>query len=105
GMPSWQGAGDPHYQFWMTHTPNGTIVSDPMRAGSEMNGHVSYSGSAISMYTHTGTHIDALNHFGLDGKIWNGFTAKEHLGDRGWTVAGAEKLPPIIARGVLIDMA
>jgi hypothetical protein len=20
GMPSWQDAGDPHYQFWMTHT-------------------------------------------------------------------------------------
>ncbi len=105
GMPSWQAAGDPRYQIWMTHTPQGTVVDDPMRVGEKMNDHVSYTGSAISMYTHTGTHIDALNHFGLNGKIWNGFPAQKHLGDRGWNVTGAENIPPIIARGVLIDVA
>ncbi|WP_259699254.1 cyclase family protein, partial [Pseudomonas chlororaphis] len=73
--------------------------------GEPMNRHVSYTGSAVSMYAHMGTHIDALNHFGLDGKIWNGFRADQHLGDRGWNVTGAEKLPPIVARGVLIDVA
>jgi len=105
GMPSWEAAGDPPYQMWMTHTPHGTTVSDPMKVGKEMNQHVSYSGSAVSMYAHMGTHIDALNHFGLNGKIWNGYAAADHLGDQGWTVTGAEKLPPIIARGVLIDVA
>ena len=105
GMPGWHAAGDPRYQFWMTHTPNGTLVDDPIGVGSAQNEHVSYTGAAISMYTHTGTHIDALNHFGLDGRIWNGFEARQHLGDRGWRKTGAEKLPPIIARGVLIDVA
>ncbi|MGD8812460.1 MAG: cyclase family protein [Thioalkalispiraceae bacterium] len=105
GMPSWQAAGDPHYRIWMTHTPHGTVIDDPLRLGKSMNKHVSYTGSAISMYTHMGTHIDALNHFGLNGEIWNGFKASEHLGDRGWNVAGAENIPPIIARGVLIDVA
>ncbi|NER63647.1 cyclase family protein [Pseudomonas sp. MAFF212427] len=105
GMPSWQAAGDPAYQMWMTHTPHGNVIADPMQVGDAMNEHVSYSGSAVSMYAHTGTHIDALNHFGLDGKIWNGFRADQHLGDRGWNVTGAEKLPPIIARGVMIDVA
>jgi len=105
GMPSWQAAGDPRYQIWMTHTPQGTIVDDPMGVGEELNNHVSYTGAAVSMYTHMGTHIDALNHFGLNGKIWNGFSAHQHLGDRGWNVAGAENIPPIIARGVLIDVA
>lgn len=105
GMPSWQAAGDPHYQIWMTHTPQGTIIDDPLRVGDAMNHHVSYTGSAVSMYTHMGTHIDALSHFGLDGKIWNGFSASEYLGDRGWKVAGAENIPPIIARGILIDVA
>jgi kynurenine formamidase len=89
----------------MTHTPHGNVVSDPMKTGAHQNEHVSYTGAAISMYTHMGTHIDALNHFGLDGKIYNGFEAKEHLGDRGWNVAGAEKIPPIVARGVMIDVA
>ncbi|MBZ7926709.1 cyclase family protein [Ensifer adhaerens] len=105
GMPSWEAAGDPPYQMWMTHTPHGTAVSDPMKVGKEMNQHVSYSGSAVSMYAHMGTHIDALNHFGLNGKIWNGYAAADYLGDQGWTVTGAEKLPPIVARGVLIDVA
>ncbi len=105
GMPSWQAAGDPHYRMWMTHTPHGTVIDDPLNLGKTMNEHVSYTGAAISMYTHMGTHIDALNHFGLDGKIWNGFSAAEHAGDRGWQVAGAENIPPIIARGVLIDVA
>ncbi len=105
GMPSWQAAGDPRYQIWMTHTPQGTIVDDPMHVGEKLNNHVSYTGAAVSMYTHMGTHIDALNHFGLNGKIWNGFSAHKHLGDRGWNVAGAENIPPIIARGVLIDVA
>jgi kynurenine formamidase len=52
-----------------------------------------------------GTHIDALNHFGLNGKIWNQFTPEAHLGDKGWKKTGAETIPPIIARGVLIDVA
>ncbi|WP_374682552.1 cyclase family protein [Accumulibacter sp.] len=105
GMPSWQAAGDPHYRIWMTHTPHGNVVADPLGLGEAMNEHVSYTGAAISMYTHMGTHIDALSHFGLDGRIWNGFEAKKHLGDRGWTAAGAEKIPPIIARGILVDVA
>lgn len=105
GMPSWQAAGDPHYRIWMTHTPHGTVIDDPLQVGESTNKHVSYTGAAISMYTHMGTHIDALVHFGLDGKIWNGFSAEEQLGDRGWRVAGAENIPPIIARGVLIDVA
>ena len=105
GMPSWQAAGDPHYRIWMTHTPNGTVNDDPLSLGRAMNEHVSYTGAAVSMYTHMGTHIDSLSHFGLNGEIWNGFSADEHLGDRGWKVAGAENIPPIIARGVLIDVA
>lgn len=105
GMPSWQAIGDPRYQFWLTHTPRGTAVDDPLAVGRAQNERVSYTGDAISMYTHTGTHIDALNHFGLDGRIWNGFAADQHLGDRGWRRAGAETIPPIVARGVLIDVA
>lgn len=105
GMPGWHAAGDPRYQIWMTHTPNGTRVDDPLSVGSEQNDHVSYTGTAFSMYSHTGTHIDALNHFGLNGKIWNNFEANKHLGDRGWLKTGAETIPPIVARGVLLDVA
>ena len=105
GMPSWQMDGGPRYQFWVTHSPRGTVIDDPRQMGREMNEHVVKTGAAVSMYTHMGTHIDALNHFGLNGKIWNGYPADEYIGDRGWKVTGAETIPPIIARGVLIDVA
>jgi kynurenine formamidase len=105
GMPSWHGIGDPRYQYWLTHTPRGSVIDNTMHAGPEVNAHVSYTGDAISLYTHMGTHIDALNHFGLNGEIYNGFKADEHLGDQGWKKAGAETIPPMIARGVLIDVA
>lgn len=104
GMPSFHMLGDPAYQFWLTHTPRGTVVDNPNGLGKAMNEKVSYTGDAISMYTHMGTHIDALNHFGLNGKIWNGFSADEYLGDDGWKKTGAETIPTIIARGVLIDI-
>jgi len=105
GMPSWTAAGDPPYQIWMSHTPEGTVADDPLRLGRSHNELVSYSGDCIQMYTHCGTHFDTLNHFGYHGKIWNGFSSNEHLGSRHWMVAGADKQPPIISRAVLFDVA
>lgn len=105
GMPSFQAAGDPAYQIFMSHTPQGTVVDNLNGAGSEVNRHVCYSGDVVFMYTHTGTHIDALNHFGVDGEIYNGFSVEENLGSRAWTKGGAEQIPPVITRGVLLDIA
>ncbi len=105
GMPSCCAAfGDPRFHIWMTHTPRGTMVLDPVNSSDDVNERVAYSGDAILMYTHSGTHMDTLNHFGLHGKIWNQFRADEHLGDHGWTKAGADQVPPIVARGVLVDV-
>ena len=105
GMPSWIAAGDPGYQIWMTHTPRGEQIDDRMGIGQSANELVSYSGDAISMYTHCGTHIDALCHFGYHGEIFNHFKAAEHIGSRTWNVCGSEKHPPMIARGILLDVA
>jgi kynurenine formamidase len=96
GMPNCCGPfGDPTFQIWMTHTPARGTAKELL----------SYSGDAISMYTHSGTHLDTLNHFGLQGKIWNQVSADDALGVRGWTRSGVDKYPPIVARGVLIDVA
>ena len=106
GMPSCCSAfGDPQYHLWMTHTPRGTVAANPFGVSREVNERVSYSGDGVTMYTHSGTHLDTLNHFGLHGKIWNQFAADEHLGDQGWSKGGADKYPPIVSRGVLIDLA
>ena len=87
--------GDPSFQIWMTHTPARDSAKELL----------SYSGDAVSMYTHSGTHLDTLNHFGLHGEIWNKVHADDALGVRGWTKSGADKYPPIVARGILIDVA
>jgi kynurenine formamidase len=105
GMPSWTANGDMSFQVWLNHTPAGTLIDDSPGVGREVNERVSYSGESIAMYTHTGTHIDSLCHWGYGGTIWNGFTEAEHLGSRHWTVAGTDKQPPIVARGVLLDIA
>jgi kynurenine formamidase len=105
GMPNWTLAGDPPFQICMSGTPNGGLLDDPLGIGEAQNRMVGRSGDVISMYTHSGTHVDTLNHMGYGDTIWNGFTEKEHLGSRHWRVGGAEMHPPIVARGVLIDVA
>jgi kynurenine formamidase len=105
GMPSFQAFGDPPYQIWMTHTPHGTIADDASGMGPDVHRKYSYCGDAVSMYTHLGTHIDTLIHLGYYDHYWNGFNAEAHLGSRAWTVGGADKYPPLIARGVVLDVA
>lgn len=102
-MPSWTGSGDLGFQIWLSHT-SGSILDDPAGIGPEAMELISYSGDSIALYTHTGTHLDSLNHYGYHHKIWNGFTEKGNVG-RTWYKAGADKIPPIIGRGILIDVA
>lgn len=105
GMPSWVAAGDPGYGIWMTHTPQGSVNDNLSGVGSHVHERYSYCGDSIHMYTHCGTHIDTLNHLGFYGKFWNGWEADKDLGSRIWNKGGLEKYPPVIARGVLIDVA
>lgn len=105
GMPTWTAGGEPPFQIWMTHTPRGTVVDDPVGVGRAQNELVGWSADSISMFTHCGTHLDSLNHYGYGARIWNGFSADDHLGSLHWTVAGAQRHPPIIARGILVDIA
>jgi kynurenine formamidase len=105
GMPSWTAAGDPQYESWMTHTPRGSRNDGLNGLADQVLEKFSYSGDAITMYTHCGTHIDTLSHRGYYGMCWNGWNENEHLGSRGWRHLGAEKYPPIISRGVLLDVA
>jgi kynurenine formamidase len=105
GMPCWTRTGEAPYQIWMAACPHGHVLDDPMGVGREQNELVSRSGESILMYTHTGTHVDTLNHFGYHGQVWNGFSESEYLGSRHWLIAGAEKHPPVTARGIMLDVA
>jgi len=69
GMPSWDLVGDPPYQIWMTHTPAGTRIDNPMPVAPAVNQYVAYSGDAISIYTHCGSCTSSVrvNTRGLPG--------------------------------------
>jgi kynurenine formamidase len=105
GMPSWVAAGDPPYGIWMTHTPQGSINDNLSGVGASAHEKYSYCGDSIHLYTHCGTHVDTLNHLGHHGMFWNGWTADKDLGSRIWNKGGLDKYPPIIARGVILDVA
>ncbi len=57
--------------------------------------------------THAGTHLDALCHVtaGEDDSWYGGESANDHLGDLGVLRHDATTLPPIVTRGVLLDVA
>jgi kynurenine formamidase len=105
GMPGLVhlGMGDPDFHLWMTHTPGGMRVEGI--SITDADNPIDLYDDAVIMSSHTGTHLDALNHVGYCDRIWNGFESAEHLGNKGWRVAGADAVPPIITRGVLIDVA
>lgn len=59
----------------------------------------------VTMSTCAGTHLDALAHVSYDGFLYNGFPTSVVTAQYGATRLGAEKLPSIVTRGVLLDVA
>jgi kynurenine formamidase len=64
------------------------------------------TGSAGTLITseHAGTHIDALSHQAVDLKMCGGVDARTAATAFGYTELGVETIPPIVARGWLIDL-
>jgi kynurenine formamidase len=68
---------------------------------------VAWHSNALFMNDNVATQIDGLGHIttGEDNHWYNGFKEADWGGDWGPRRAGAETIPPIVARGVLIDVA
>jgi kynurenine formamidase len=67
---------------------------------------ISTANELLVMAGHTGTHIDAVGHASRDGRLHGGVdAAAAQVGGRGLTKHGVENLAPIVARGVLLDIA
>jgi len=54
---------------------------------------------------HTGTHIDALCHVSHQGQLFGGADAHEAQKGGRFKAHGLETIPPIVCRGVLLDIA
>jgi kynurenine formamidase len=72
----------------------------------ENRGYDNKIGSFICRYElsdHTGTHVDSLNHATVGYELYNGIDARDIQTDMGTTRLGIETMPPVVARGVLLD--
>jgi kynurenine formamidase len=56
-------------------------------------------------YLGISSQIDGLGHLGIGHRYYNGLHASEFVNPAGLTQLGTETIPPIVSRGVLLDMA
>jgi len=59
----------------------------------------------MEMTAHVGTHIDALGHFSIGDRLYNNVSAEEAVTDWGLDRLGIEHAPPMVTRGILLDVA
>lgn len=74
-------------------------------AGARAKGGFQFAEDTVVMPVHIGTHIDALCHAWYDDHLYNGHASTEIKSTHGAKKCGVEKLPPIVTRGVLLDVA
>ena len=67
--------------------------------------HTTYNDDILNCWTGIGTQIDGLGHIGIGDLYYNGNKWGEIATMGGLKKLGADKIPPIVARGVLLDMA
>lgn len=74
-------------------------------AGGKRPGGFQFAEEVISLAAHTGTHIDALAHAWYDDLLYNGFSGDSVRSTTGAQRCGADRLVPIVTRGILVDIA
>ncbi len=52
-----------------------------------------------------GTHMDGLNHLQMGDRTYNGFLLADIVEDHGTNRLGIDKLPQVVTRGLLLDVA
>lgn len=65
---------------------------------------ISFTNTRMELSDHTGTHIDGLNHAAIGYSLYNGVDAREVTTTRGTMKLGIDTMPPIVTRGLLLDL-
>jgi kynurenine formamidase len=82
------------------------VVQPGQQGGQRLFGYKgSYNDDLIQTWLGIGPQLDGLGHLGQDGVYYNCNNEKDFVAITGLKKLGIEKIPPIVARGVLIDMA
>ena len=99
---------EPGIPFWSGHQP--LVISPLLRHGDSRSEYpASVANDFLSLPMHGSTHIDSLCHIGqYEGdkiKLYGGIDAEKSQSNNGQLTYGAENFPPILLRGVLLDIA
>ena len=93
----------------MMNSPHRTRPAHFMRRDNADNapasrhaGGFQFAEDTVVLPLHVGTHIDCLCHVWTDDRLFNGFPGNG-VRSSGALRLGADKLPPIVTRGVLLD--
>jgi kynurenine formamidase len=89
GGPQWP----PRVKVWRVTT----FQTNPAGLGA--------SGDAVMLHSHSGTHMDALCHIWYGNQLYNGFSAAEHVTSAGASRSAIDKVPFMVGRAVLLDIA
>jgi kynurenine formamidase len=94
--------GAPH---WPTHPPF-TFSLTRLHGDTVLPGGGAAAADAFSMGTHVGTHIDGIGHFSCCGRFFGGapVDGNQSYGE-GIKAHSIDTVPPIVRRGVLLDIA
>jgi hypothetical protein len=82
------------------------IVQPGQMAGETLGPNkTTYNDDILNCWVGIGSQLDGLGHLGIDNVYYNGHQAKDFAQPLGLTKLGIEKVPAMVARGVLLDMA
>ena len=84
----------PPFRMALMRRHGDTVRADGMTGANEL----------LTMGGHTGTHIDALAHVAVHGRLHGGLDAAEASRGGRFKELGVETIEPILARGVLLDV-
>ena len=85
-----------------------TVMAPNQNAGADLKGalgyHMTYADDILNTWVGIGSQIDGLGHLGENNMLYNCNKAGDVIKITGLTKLGVDKIPPMIARAVLIDM-
>ena len=63
-----------------------------------------FNDELVNAWTGVGTQLNGIGHIGIDNVYYNGNKAADFVTVDGVTKLGVEKVPPMVTRGVVLDM-
>jgi kynurenine formamidase len=80
------------------------VQPDEAGGTSKADNKFTFNDELVNGWTGVGTQLNGIGHIGIDYVYYNGNQAKHFVTIEGVTKLGIEKVPPMVTRGVVLDM-